>query len=125
MNIVIDVAAYYDWEPMASAPAEGDVLALKAKAADNGKWLKKVLKESATHTVVSMPESEILDCMAHFARRGAPKTRARTVAWYLEEVVMPHHSHPEHFTKIVVHDEPEVEEYLNKYFDTGYVPEAK
>lgn len=118
MHIVIDVAAYYDWEPMEGDPSQADILGLKAKPAENGKWLKKVLVKAATHTTINMPESEIQDCMAHFARIGAPKSRARTVAWYLEEKVMPHHSHPDHFLKIQCHDEPEVEAVLNKYFDT-------
>ncbi len=118
MHIVIDVAAYYDWEPMEGTPEEADILALRAKPTQNGEWLKKVLVEKESHTTINMPESAIQDCMEHFARTGAPKSRARTVAWYLEEKVMPHHAHPDHFIKISVHDEPEVEKALNKYFET-------
>lgn len=125
MIIVIDVEAFYDWIPTTEKPSEADVLALKYKPSDNGKWLKKTVVEKQTHTYVSLPEEQIQDCMAGFERRGAPKSRARTVAWYLEEITMPHNAHPDHFLKITVHDEPEVEAYLNKYFDTDAVKESK
>lgn len=117
MIITIDVGSYYDWEPMEGKPSDADVLALKVKPADNGGWLQKVVREGATYTSVGMPEDEINNVMAHFERIGAPKSRERVVAWYLEEKISPHHAHTDHWTKISVHCEPEVEAFLNKHFD--------
>ncbi len=117
MLITIDLAAYYDWEPMTGTANEADIMALRAKPGQDGKWLKKVVKETETHTTISLHEAEIQDCMAHFEKVGSPKTRAQTVLWYLTEKVMPHHAHPDHWVHISVHDEPAVESFLNKYFD--------
>jgi hypothetical protein len=116
MMITIDVEKYYDWEPMEGEPSAEDRLALKAKVGQDGKWLKKVVKENQSYTQVNLPDQEIDYCMAHFERIGSPKSREKVVAWYLEEKVMPHHAHPDHFMKVTVHDEPEVEAFLNKYF---------
>lgn len=117
MQIVINISAYYDWENTTDVPAQEDLLALRYKPGQDGKWLKKVVKAKDTHTEISLPEAEIYDCMAHFERVGMPRTRARVVAWYLEEKVMPHHAHPDHWIKVSVHDEPDIEKALNKYFN--------
>lgn len=119
MLIVIELTAHYDWEPMDGQANQADVMALRAKPAQDGKWLKKVTKNVLTHTEINLQEAEIKNCMDHFARIGLPKSRERTVAWYLEEKVMPHHAATEHWTKINVHDEPAMEAYLNKHFDLG------
>lgn len=118
MYISIDLEAYYDWAPSDSLPTKEDVLALQAKPAQDGKWLKKIIIQQPTHTDINLPESEIQSCLAHFERIGAPKTRQRLIAWYLEEKVMPHHAHTNHFVKVNVHDEPEIEAFLNTYFET-------
>lgn len=127
MNIVIYVKKHYDWVPLNEKPADADILALKAKPSQDGKWLKKVVKDKETFTEINLPEEEIKNCMEHFERTGIPKTRPQTVLWYITEKVMAHHAHPEDFTKIEVHKEPEVEAYLNKYFDltTEVKPEIK
>jgi hypothetical protein len=117
MQIVIELTAHYDWEPMDGQASQADIMALRAKPSQDGKWLKKVTKNILTHTAINLQEAEIENCMKHFARIGLPKTRARTIAWYLEEKVMPHHAASEHWTKISVHDEPAIETFLNKHFD--------
>lgn len=128
MLIAINVNAYYDWEPVPDdevallrADAEklqAELLGLRLKPALNGGLLRKVIVEEPSQTTVSLPEAEIVDCMAHFARIGSPKSRAQLVAWYLTEKVMPHHAHASHFSNIGVADEPEVEKFLNVFFET-------
>lgn len=119
MHIIVDLEGYYDWEPQAEgepAPTEADVIALLFKPGQNGKWLKKVTKAQDTHTEIRLPEAEIQDCLAHFARVGTPKTRAKLVAWYLDEKIMPHHASTEHIVDVHVEGEPEVEAFLRSYF---------
>jgi hypothetical protein len=117
MLITVDVSAFYDWEPHDGVPSEEDLLALRAKPSQDGKSLKRVLKHADTQTQIGLPEAEIRNLMAHFERTGAPKSRERVVAFYLEDKVMPHHAHPDHWTGISVHDEPDVEAYLRNYFN--------
>jgi hypothetical protein len=125
MLITIGLSSYYDWEPTDEAPTQADIMALKAKPGSNGKWLKKAVKSASTHTTINLPEAEIQNCMAHFERIGLPRTRERTVAFYIEEKTMPHHAHPDHWESIEVHDEPEVEAFLKNYFGlTDEVPET-
>src|SRR6266852_420302 len=117
MLIIVDLSAFYDWEPTDRIPTDAEVSALRAKPGHNGKWLERVVKQTPTHTTISLHESEIENCVAHFERVGAPKTREKVVAWYLEEKVMPHHAHPDHWTNISVHEEPGVEKFLRRYFN--------
>src|SRR5258708_1087427 len=121
MHIVVDLAGYYDWQPLSAGvePTEADITALRVKPTLDGKWLMKITVDEPTHTTISLPEVEIEDCMAHFERQGVARTRAQVVAWYLAEKVMPHHAHPDHFESIHVDGEPEVEKFLNQYFQTG------
>jgi hypothetical protein len=121
MQIIIDVEKHYDWDeyPEGQFPSEEEILALKAKPSEKGKWLKRVVKDVETFTTVNLPEQEIQNCFDHFTRIGAPKSRAKVVAWYLEEKVMPHHAHPDHFVKFTVEHEPEIEAFLNTYFETN------
>ena len=93
MNIIINLKAYFDWESMDDMhiPSEEEMLALKYKPGSDGKILKKVRKEVITHNLTSLPESEIQSVMEHFERVGAPKSRNRVIAWYLEEKIFPHH----------------------------------
>lgn len=122
MRISIDVSGHYDWVPLpadASEPTEADVKALLVKPHHAGGWLMKVKVDRDTHTDISIPESQIADLMEHHERQGAPKRRSAVVAWLLEEKVMPHHAHVDHFVKVHVQDEPEVEAFLNSYFETG------
>jgi len=119
MRIAIDVKAYYDWMPLpadAGTPTEDDVRALRVKPQHNGGWLMKVRLDRATTTDISIPESQLKDLSDHYDRQGAPKRRAAIAAWMIEEKVMPHHAHVNDFSKIHVDGEPEVEKFLNDYF---------
>lgn len=124
MRISIDVKGYYDWAQLpvdAAEPTEADIKALRVKPSHMGGWLMKIKVAKPSHTDVSIPESQITEIMEHHERAGAPKRRGAVVAWFLEEKVMPHHSHVDDFEKISVHDEPEVEAFLNSYFEIGAV----
>jgi hypothetical protein len=44
MQITIDLISYYDWEQMEGQPTNADVLALRVKPDQGGKWLKKIVK---------------------------------------------------------------------------------
>lgn len=118
MTIIVNLSKYFDWVKTESKPSEADFQALKAKVGQTGEYLLREIMTGPTYTQVNLNEVEIQDCMAHFARIGSPKSRAKTVAWYLEEKVMPHHAAVEHYTSIQVEGEPEVEKFLNRYFDT-------
>lgn len=125
MTIVIGLKKYYDWDPTDTRPADAEFTALKAKVGQDGKYLKRVKKDAPggkTETLITIPESEIENCMAHFARIGSPKTRAKVVAWYLEEKTMPHHASVEDYISIDVDGEPDVAKFLSKYFE---IPEDK
>ena len=117
MLIVINVNSYYDWEDMEGQPTQEDILALRAKPSQSGKWLKKVVKTKDTHTEINLPETQIKTCVEHFERIGAPKSRNKVVAWFLEEKIAPHHAHPDNFTSIQVHGDPGLENFLNTYFN--------
>lgn len=122
MRISIDVKAHYDWDPLppgTEEPTEEDMKALRVKPHHAGGWLMKVRRERVTNTDIGIPEDQIQNLMDHYERQGTTKRRETVVAWLLEEKVMPHHAHPNDFVKISVHDEPEVEKFLNNYFNLG------
>jgi hypothetical protein len=122
MRVIIDVKAHYDWLPLppdAAAPSDADVKALRVKPSHSGGWLMKVRKERDTHTEIVIPEAQIQDLMEHYERIGSPKRRGAVVAWLLEEKVMPHHAHGDDFVKCTVEGEPDVETFLNQYFELG------
>lgn len=120
MHIIVDLKGYYDWVPQPegeAAPTEADLLALRYKSSQDGKFLKKVSLAGDTHTEIRMPEAEIQDCLAHYERVGMGKTRAKLVAWYLEEKIMPHHAHPDCIVDVHVEGEPDVEAFLRAFFN--------
>lgn len=117
MYIVVELTGYYEWESMDTTPPKEDIMALRAKPGQDGKWLKKVQKEKDTYTEINLPEASVKNYMEHSDRIGMPKTRERVVAMFIEERIMTHHAHQDNWVKISVHDDPKVEAYLNKYFD--------
>jgi hypothetical protein len=117
MLITIDVKKHYDWEPMDGEPLDEEIEQLLVKPAGSGKWIRKVLKDQETFTEIAIPEAQIQELM--HPKRGPGMRRPAAVAWFLEQVVMPHHAHPEDFVKVHVHDEPGVEKFLNAYFELG------
>lgn len=150
MKVIIDVAAYYEWEPCATpvfiyekqnvrqadgtdklqdvivgAKLDGEEIPLSdIKQNHVGVWLEKVLVERETHTDIAIPECQIVDLVAHFARKGVKKTRKQIVAEYLAEKIMPDHAHPEHYFDITVEDEPankpaELAAFLKMYFEVS------
>jgi ribosomal protein S15P/S13E len=116
MNIVVDLMKYYDWESTTETPTKEDAQALKYKPSQDGKWLKKALKDKPSHTEIHIPEQQIKTMAEHYERTGTPKAREKIAAWLLEEKIMPHHAHPDHFVKIHVSEEPATEAFLNQYF---------
>jgi hypothetical protein len=117
MNIRIFLKAYFDWQPYGVLPPKKELelaaAGLKAKQDTEGKWLVRTVRLRETHTDICIPEAQITSLQAHWDRLGRPKSRAKTVAWYIEEVVMPHHSANEHWLRITVDGEPKVEAFLN------------
>jgi hypothetical protein len=123
MIITIQLSKFYDWEPAETPPSVEEIKSLRAKPGQNGEWLKRIEKAAPggqTETYVNLPETEIQDCMAQFERNGNNKTRAKVVAWYIEEKIMPHHADiSKAFLSAQVEGEPAVQAYLNKYFAVG------
>lgn len=119
MHIQIDVGEFFDWEPYDGTPTEDEIKALLVKPASNGGWLEKVVVEQPSHTAININDAEIKDCQDAFARKGRVWSRARVVAWYLEEQVMQHHAPQTAWTNIHVLDEPEVEAELKRFFNIG------
>lgn len=117
MLITIKLSSYYDWTPMEGVPSDAEISGLKVKPSQGGSWLKRVVVDKPTYTQIGIPESEIANCIDYFERIGAPKTRARVIAWYLEDKIMPHHAHPSHWSSIQVHDDLEMEKALLTYFN--------
>lgn len=124
MNVVFILKAFYEWEkaPPEAVPTDPVLLEaalksvrLKKNANDDG-WLQKVILTEDTHASVGIPDEEINKRLAHQERIGAPKTRQSVVAWFLEEIHLPHLAHPTHIVRVHVDGELSVEKYLNMYF---------
>lgn len=120
MRVVVYQTHFYDWErvPEGVKVTEDDFKAMRARVLHDNSVGMRVLKpapDGLTHTEFGIPEASIEDCMKHFERVGTSKTRSQTVA-FLVEKALPGHGKAEHITKVEVHDEPEVEQFLNNYF---------
>lgn len=126
MNITIYLKAYFEWMPAQTGDISDDPeireaaeKAMKIKPAVGGGWLIKTVVEEETHTTIGVPEALIEERLTHFADKGIKKSRASVVGWILEELTMPHHGHPTHFSKICVEGEPDTERFLNSYFEVS------
>lgn len=117
MLVTIDLKAHYDFEPMEGEPSAGDVQSLRAKKSLDGKWLKRCTVQRETHTQMGIPEDAIKQWIDRSGYAHTPNGRARVVAMHIEKDVMIHHAHPDHWLKVHVHDEPEVEAFLNMFFN--------
>lgn len=119
MNIVIEVSKHIDWEPVpdgTAEPTQADIAGLLVKK-HGDKWHMRVTKDRATETTISIPDERIADL--DNSRDHGMKTRAQRAAFLLQSHIMPFHAEQDHFVKIHVHDEPEVEKFLNSYFGCG------
>lgn len=120
MQIQIKLDHFYDWEPHPE-PAmitQEDIELKRVKQNHSGTWLRKIVKEADTHTDISLAEQEIKDCLDHFIRIGGTyQKRHQVVAWYLADKILPHHAHPDHIKAITVEGEPDVQAYLEAYFE--------
>ena len=90
MQIVVTVAKFYKYLPLPDGVqvTEDDLKTKRAKPSDDGTMLMRVSVDKESQTTISLPESEITDYMAGWARKNVRKSRNSAVASYLEEVVM-------------------------------------
>src|SRR5690349_16084706 len=115
MLISIDVDAYYEWEdaPEGYQPTPDEIRALLYKPAEDGGWLKKITVDEETHTAINIPETQMTEAEGAAKLLGRSFNRAMFVANLIDTHVMKHHAPQHGFTKVTVHDEPELESALN------------
>lgn len=67
MRITVHLNKYYDWDkvPGDVVVTQADIEAKRVKPAMDGGWLMRVAKETATHTEVHMPESQVIAKIVH------------------------------------------------------------
>ena len=113
---MIDVAAYYDWEPIEGKPKSDDIV----KPDQDGKPLRRVRIEKPTFTEIVLPEPQIRNAMNAYFPNGEPvKTRARAVMWWLTQKVMPHHAPVDAWLKVTIEEEPDLEKAFSEMLEAA------
>lgn len=116
MRLIVNVARWFDWVSEPTQPSDEDIAKRVVKPDAAGRWMRRIVIDTPSHTEVTLPESELADCQAHFERVEMPKDRGEVAAWYLADKVMPAQAPRDAWLSIEVHGEPEVEAYLNAVF---------
>src|SRR5688572_4782084 len=118
MQIIIGLDGWYDWQPAEAGyePTEAEILGMAYKASADGSWLKRELVPEVTETQINIPESQITTLMEHFERKGNPKTREQTYAYFIEEHVMIDHAPAFAWKTIQVQADKELKLFLARRF---------
>lgn len=145
MNIVIYHDKHYDWQAHgnqddcaaqhASAiqisndetASEEDKAAaagvlLSVRQMHTGEWQHKAIfdsPEGRDFTLICPPDVQIDSLVEANKRKGGSGSRKQIVARYIAEDILHNHTHPEHITKIVVEDDPEMSSFLEAYFEVS------
>ena len=111
MRVIVDVKAYYDWEPVPPdvMVTEQDLRSGRVKpGARNGNFLMKVKKVKDTYTECMIAESTIIARIIHemMPQEGStPLTRKDAIGNLMAKNIMPHHAHPSFMKKFTVEDD--------------------
>lgn len=110
MRIVVHHKKVYDWVPVPDdvIVTKADIAAEKVKPSGSGGYLMKVTKSEPTHTVILLPEEQVIAKIIHEKTRpegGRTLTRKQAVSFYLSENIMPNHAHRSWVTKIEVEND--------------------
>lgn len=123
MVIVVDVEKYHDWvpvpktvEPTREDHEAGLVMAANDHTAENPSWLGRVLKDGVTHATFCIPDSTWEAYATGRDYKGMNKLQ-HVALWLAKHG--PSQSPQEHWTKITVEGEPEIETFLTMYFGLG------
>lgn len=110
MRIVVQVKAFYDWEPLPDdvKPTEKDIKAGKVRPGARGSYLMRVKKIHDTHTTATISEEGIIRMIIHEAmpQQGSQYlTRQEAVGLLMARNIMPHHAHPSFMKSFEVDDD--------------------
>jgi hypothetical protein len=141
--IEFEVSHFYDWAPLEDGDsiefkaddagrekphcrlADGTLVPALVKQKDGGdEYAKRVVRSAqdvhgtpTTFTTIHVPHEALTAMHRSYNEgnqlRGRQKTRNQMLGFHLEETVMPHHAHPDHWVNIHCSD-PDAERYLRR-----------
>jgi len=125
VHIHIESSHFYDYElhPEPDKITEDDQLTGLVLKGHDGKWRRRASFQfpagADRSTTVTIGDEQIKAREEYCRIKGISMTRNQLVAEYIATHVFPRHLHPQHIEVLQVHENPELEKFLNAYFEVG------
>jgi hypothetical protein len=112
MRLILHHTKFYDWVPVPSGTkiTQADIASGRVKPdAREDRWRMRVAIEQPTHTMIGLPESQIIAKIIYEKCRPdgmrAALTRRQAVTAYVAAHTLPNHAHHSWLTGVEVHDD--------------------